>query len=348
MAQKKSHEVESWLKRPDRETVLVLVYGPDRGLVAERARKFADSTGLPLDDPFSVVKLDAASLERDAGRLLDEANAVAMFAAKRLLWIRGAGADKRLADEVKLLLASPPIDTLILLEAGDLKKGAALRSVVEGAAKAMALPCYPEEGRDLDRLIDEELGMAQLAITPDARQLLRSSLGGDRLASRSELRKLALYMLGADRSIAVADIQASISDVSQGSEEDVVSAMLTGRLADVDEALTRTLATPGKINQLLSAGIRRLQALQTIRAAIDAGASVSAAVGSVRPPLFFSQRATMEQAAATWAAARIQRALSRLQGLVLATRQRPDLAAALLRQAFLGLTAEAGGPRRRS
>ncbi|RWD39907.1 MAG: DNA polymerase III subunit delta, partial [Mesorhizobium sp.] len=54
MAQKKGYEVDSWLARPDAAMAIVLLYGPDRGLVAERAKTFAAKTGLPLDDPFSV------------------------------------------------------------------------------------------------------------------------------------------------------------------------------------------------------------------------------------------------------------------------------------------------------
>ena len=60
MAQKKAHEVDNWLARPDPKAAIVLIYGPDRGLVAERARAFAEKTGLPLDDPFTVVRLEGA------------------------------------------------------------------------------------------------------------------------------------------------------------------------------------------------------------------------------------------------------------------------------------------------
>ncbi|TIR75123.1 MAG: DNA polymerase III subunit delta, partial [Mesorhizobium sp.] len=38
MAQKKGYEVDSWLARPDPAMAIVLLYGPDRGLVAERAK----------------------------------------------------------------------------------------------------------------------------------------------------------------------------------------------------------------------------------------------------------------------------------------------------------------------
>ncbi len=41
MAQKKAFEVDAWLARPDPKVAVVLLYGPDRGLVAERARAFA-------------------------------------------------------------------------------------------------------------------------------------------------------------------------------------------------------------------------------------------------------------------------------------------------------------------
>jgi DNA polymerase-3 subunit delta len=97
MAQKKAHEVDSWLARPDPAISIVLVYGPDRGLVAERAALFVARAGLDATDPFSSIRVDAAELEASPGRLLDEAATVPMFSARRLIWVKGAGAHKQLA-----------------------------------------------------------------------------------------------------------------------------------------------------------------------------------------------------------------------------------------------------------
>ncbi|WP_274626888.1 DNA polymerase III subunit delta [Arvimicrobium flavum] len=345
MAQKKSHEVDAWLARSRPEASIVLCYGPDRGLVSERAERFAKSTGLPLDDPFVVVKLDASTLEKDPGRLLDEAHAVAMFAAQRLIWIRGAGADRRLADDVKALIARPAADAVVLIEAGDLKKGAALRSVVEGGASSMALPCYADEGRDLDRLIDEELGNAGLSIGLDARRVLRDSLGGDRRATRSELHKLVLYMAGRTQ-IERSDVECTVSDVSASSVDEVIDAALAGDMPRADAALSRALSAQGATFQVLSALMRQVQALHLMRGAVDAGVSPGSVVASARPPIFFSRRQLIERALGSWPTSRSERTLTRLQALVLATRKRPELAAPAIRQAVLGITAESSAAAR--
>ena len=128
MTEKKAHEVDGWLGRPDPRMAIVLIYGPDRGLVAERARLFVSKSGIATDDPFSLVRIDASEIERDPGRLIDEAGTVSMFSARRLIWVRDAGAHKGFADAVKALASSPLADATVLIEAGELKKGAALQN----------------------------------------------------------------------------------------------------------------------------------------------------------------------------------------------------------------------------
>ena len=347
MAQKKAHEVEAWLRRPPENVSIVLIYGPDRGLVSERAKAFAEKTGLPLDDPFSVVRLDASEAERDQGRLLDEARTVPMFSNRRLLWVRNAGAQKSIADDVKALSADPPRDAIVLIEAGDLKKGAALRSAVEGSAIAMALPCYGDEDRDIDSVIDDELGKTGMGIAMEARGALRRNLGGDRLATRGEIAKLALYAHG-KRDIELVDVLALTGDVSDLSVDDAVDAMLDGKIDDFDQTFTRQALGGSQAYLVLAAAIRQMQALHLMRAGMK-DRSAAAVVAAARPPVFFARRKLVERALDRWSLEALQRGLARLQAAVLATRQRPDLAVEIARQALLGLAVEGArlGSRRR-
>jgi len=339
MAQKKAHEVDGWLARPDPLTTVVLVYGPDRGLVSERAGLFAKRSGLPLDDPFSVIKLDAADADQE-GRLLDEARTVSMFSEKRLVWVRGIGSQAGLAKDVAALIAEPPTDTLILLEAGDLKKTSPLRKAAEEGRSAMALPCYADDARGIDSLIDEGLQKAGLRISPEARQLLKANLGGDRLASRGEIGKLALFCTG-QQEISVEDVRELIGDVSALNADDIVDAVLCGRLAEFDRLFSRHISGGNHSFVVLAAALRQIQSMQILREQMEKdGKPASAAVASARPPVFFSRRRNVETALQRWSQAMLQTAGDRLLGAILRTRQQPALANETSRQTLFALAIE--------
>ncbi|EIM74010.1 DNA polymerase III subunit delta [Nitratireductor aquibiodomus RA22] len=346
MAQKKAHEVDRWLAKPEQAYRIILIYGPDRGLVSERAKRFAAGTGLPLDDPFTVVRIEANEVEQQPGRLADEAQTVPMFSDQRLIWVKGAGNQKALVSDVTALIAEPPADCAILIEGGDLRKGSSLRSAVERGAGAMALPCYADDGRGIDAVIDETLGGAGLKISLEARQLLKANLGGDRLATRGELEKLTLYCAGASE-VTPEDIRLLIGDVAGLSSDEAVDAIISGRFQAFDSAFQRFLAAGNPPFLVLSATLRQIHALQVMRTAMDnKGVSASAAVAGARPPVFFSRRKTVEHALGRWSSTALQNAAERLQATTLRTRQKPALAGSIARQALLALTVEGARGRR--
>lgn len=349
MAQKKAHEADAWLSRPDPSIRIVLIYGTDRGVVSERARKFAAATGIPVDDPFSTIRMDADDIGNDAGKLIDEARMVSMFGGLRLIWISGGAAQKGLVSAVRILCDSPPADCVILIEAGDLKKGATgLRGIVEAARSAMALPCYADDARKLDHLINEELAAAGQTITLEARELLKAGLGGDRLASRGEIAKLALYAMGKSQ-IAVEDVAESIGDVAATSADDAVDAATTGRVDQLDLAIRRLTAAGNPPFLILSAAMRRLAQLQELRLSMDSGGkSAQAAVAGARPPVFFARRPAFEAALSAWTADRIVRALDRLQATILEVRRNPALEVEITRQTLLAMAIESARSRRSS
>ncbi len=51
---------------------------------------------------------------------------------------------------MKPVLEDPPRDAIVIVEAGDLKKGTGLRKRVEDDRLAAAVACYADAGADLD------------------------------------------------------------------------------------------------------------------------------------------------------------------------------------------------------
>ena len=174
MAQKKAHEVDSFLKGSVSAFTSFLVYGPDRGLVSERASLLAGKSGVDISDPFNVTKLDNADIQSDSLKIFDEINSVGLFGGKRLVWIKAGGNDKTVVEAINAIDADPPKDMVFLVEAGDLKKSASLRKAAESAVTCMALPCYGDDGRSIKamafRQAESPLGLALLG-APKHRKL---------------------------------------------------------------------------------------------------------------------------------------------------------------------------------
>ncbi len=197
MAALKGAEIDAYVAQPDARRI-ALVYGVDAGLVRERVEALLRAAVDDLADPFSLVRIEGDMLASHPARLLEEAHTAPLFGGRRALWVKSGGSN--IAGAVEALLADPPeADCRVVIEAGDLRKGAPLRALLEQAKGGVALACYADGERELARVIAEELRPAQLSIAPDAQALLVSLLGGDRQASRNEIRKLALHAHGKAR-----------------------------------------------------------------------------------------------------------------------------------------------------
>ncbi len=336
-------EVERFLNAPDPSCRVVRFYGPDTGLVSERAGAFAARVIGGGDDPFALVKLDSAALSGDPGRLADEANTVPLFGGTRAIWLRADGG-KAVQTAVEAVLAAPPRDAFVILEAGDLKKGVGLRRLCENARGAAAIACYSDSGAALDRLVDDELALENLSIDRDARAALKTLLGADRLASRNEVRKLALYARGTGR-VDLDTVRAVVGDAGAFAIDDAVDAVAGGDPAGFDRAFRRLVGSGTAGFVVAGACLRHLQLLHRLRGLVEAGGSVEAALDAVTPPLFFQRRPKVGAQLAAWTSSRLAAALERLDGALFESRIGGVMADTVLAQAMLAIAVQAR-PRR--
>lgn len=335
MAEVKSHEFDAFLKRKPLPVRLFLIYGPDRGLVSERAAAIAAASGVDLDDAFSVVKLDAGEIGSQPGRLMDEMNAIGLFGGERLVWVRNAASEKSVADAIDMLASASPGPSTLIVEAGDLKKGSALRKAAEAASQAVAIPCYADDGRALQALIDQELATEGLRIAPAARQRLVETIGGDRLASRNELRKLALYCRGREL-IEEQDVEDIVGDASAISTDDAIDAILKGDKDGFLHAIQKIVTSKTPIFLVLQGCLRQFQLLELMRAEMDEKRAPAAqAMATLGRHLHFRRKPIVENALKTWASPAIRRETQRLQAAILQSRQRPALEDTIAMQTLL-------------
>ena len=286
----------------------VLLYGPDLGLVRERAETLTRSVAGTLSDPFNVIELTPAALKDEPSRLTDEVCALSLTGGRRVVRLREA-TDAAAKQSEEAIAADG--EALMVLEAGDLSPRSKLRALFEKTDGAAAIACYMDEGAGLNDLVRGALEDAGLKAEEGVISWIAGNLGSDRMVSRMELGKLTLYAAG-KTDVALEDAQAIIGDAAAVTLDDVVLAAAAGNLKGLTVALARARFEGITPIAILRAASRHLSRLEQAVIAMGSGANPDKAMKSLRPPVFFKQRDTFRDQLRRWQPKTLSRARDEL------------------------------------
>ncbi|HQT64247.1 MAG: DNA polymerase III subunit delta [Acidocella sp. 20-57-95] len=328
--------VEAFLKNPGTANI-VLIYGPDAGLVAERALTLVKAVIGNTDDAFNYAELSEPS------RLLEEATAASLMGGRRAVRLRDAG--ESAVKQVEALLKTSS-DTLVVLEGGDLTPKSKLRALAEKSPTMACIACYAVDAARLPRVLSERLRALGVGIDTDAAAWAGLNMAGEEGVIRQNVELLYLYA-GEGGRLSLADVQAALADGGETSMQDAIDATLTGDTAGTDRALALAFdagESPVAVVRIL---LGELMRLRVMAAQISPGSSISDAVSAMRPPVFFKRVPVVTKALGLWSVAALTEAIKAALTAEAAckTTHVPDTA--YCRQMMLGLASRARNAGRR-
>ncbi len=341
----KAHQAAQFMKSPDPKCGAVLFYGTDAGLVSERAQQLARRLAERDDPPGEIIRIDEADLEQDPDRLLVELQTVSMFGGRQV--VRVTAGRRVAAKDLEALLSTGTLQGALIIEAGNMRPGDALRKLFERAPAAAAVACYADEAQGLETLVREVLDAHGLSITPEARQVLLARLGADRALSRGEVEKLALFARGKSE-IDADDVENVVGDASELALDRIVNAAASGALGDALRECDRLVASGSSPQGVIAAVQRHFLRLHRVRSEIDAGRRLDEATRVLRPPIHFKQKSVFESQCRTWNGDLLAQALTRITDCARQARLSSDLETVLVERLLGGLAGLAIAGRRRA
>jgi DNA polymerase III subunit delta len=292
--------IDAFLKSP--HLPLVLLHGPDAGLVAERGLALVRAMDGAANDPFRFTELHNPG----ADTLLAEATAAALTGGRRVVRVRDVHESH--AKVLETLIKSPP-EALVILEAGELTGKSKLRAAAEKAADVAVIACYAIDQARLPQAISSRLRAAGVQIDQDAAAWAGQNLSGEEGPLGQALEVLAVYA-GAEKRLGLADVSAVLADGGDTSMGEAIDAALTGDPVATDKALSLAyeegVAPVGLLRVLLSELLR----LRVAAGAMAEGASAQEAMAAMRPPVFFKRQATVGKALRLWPLAALDQAVA--------------------------------------
>jgi DNA polymerase-3 subunit delta len=323
-----AHRVEAFLRNPG-ATRAVLLYGEDAGLISERAGRVTRVVAGALDDPFRVADLDREAHRR----ILEEVRSPSLAGGRRVVRVRDAG------DSVTALVESAltePEAALMVLEAPSLPARSRLRVLIERAADAVGIGCYPPDASSLASEIRAGLEAFEVVADADALGWLVTRLGSDVIATRAEVVKLGLYA-GSGGRIDLAAAHACVGDLAAVTLDDAIFAATVGDRAATDWALERALAEGVAPVAALRAANGHVQRLHRVVCAVAGGRPLVAAIRELRPPVFFRREPAFREALRLWSGPRLAAAAAALWIAEGACKRTAAPADTICRRAFAGL-----------
>lgn len=312
----KGRAIKAFLTAPDPAIKAILIYGPDAGLVRERAQMLAKRVVEDLNDPFNALEFTDADLKDEPGRLADEIAALSFTGGERVVRLRTSGETAAKAAQTLITgLESGHVKAngLAVIEAGDLSPRSGLRKMFEKAKCAAALPCYADAPADVRDMARETARAEGLRFDDEALDFLVAILGEDHGVSRAEIDKLILYIgpqsiRSGPGTITIDDVRVSLVDGLGRALEDACDAAADGAATTVSAALYKAEAAGASPIGLLRAMQRQIGRLKTAQDFMRAGDSADNAMKKLRPPVFFGEKRAFERRLDRWKPARLDAA----------------------------------------
>ena len=302
-------KVEAFIADPPSKAQVILLYGPDNGLVRERAEKLKQAVIKDQDFAFRLADFAADNLKNDPGKLFDEAATISLTGERRVVQIREA--EDFIASIFAEFFKTPVGDALIIVESSNLGPRSNLRKIFENAEIGAAVPCYMDQNRTLKTIIQETFSAESITVTSDALTYLINNLGNDRMTSRSELEKLILYSLDT-RKVSLQAAEACIGDNTHMALEDIAFTVGLGDLVRAGHLIDRVSQEGLSPINIIRTTSRHFQRLLLAARLIMEGQSIQSALNAIQPPVFFKQVDNFRAQLQIWPMEQIHKTLNSL------------------------------------
>jgi DNA polymerase-3 subunit delta len=338
-----ARDIDGFLHDP-KQAAGALIYGLDGGQVRQRVSRLADTFLGANADPMSKLELSSEEIEADPARLSDELASMSLMAPKRVIMVRDV--DDKILAAIQQALELRSKDNFLILYTTDSLSRTKLREWAERSAAIAAVPCYKDEGANLDTLIRDTMRGYGLRIAPDALRYLSSQLGGDRQIILNELEKLSLYVGEEAEEVSLDDAAQVVGENNDRSLDDL-SAAVAGDDMKTLCSLSDRLQAEGMVGLILVRALMRYFArLESLSLARASGQSLDAAIEALRPPVFFKAKPALKAHATRWNADMCADAIARLQILELDSKRFSDQSLSRLAHGFMDIAMMAGAARR--
>ena len=282
----KQPQIDKFLKKPDPNYRVAVIYGPNEGLVSEYTNSFIKAISPDIFDPFLTAYFETDKISSDKSALIAEYNAQSLMGGRRVVVIKDA--DDSISKLIPQILESNS-DSFLVIYSTSLKKKSALVALAEEDERIICVSCYEDRDESIYSSVRQKFIDEGYTINHAALQLLCSRLSADRKTNMGEIEKLITYV-GSKKDISEQDVVAVIGDLATLGVDDLSFAVASGDLGKALNSYSKLLKEGSEPVMIIRNIYYHFYRLLQCKGYMESGIGVSSAVAKLRPPLVFFRK----------------------------------------------------------
>ena len=245
-----------------------------------------------------------------------------LFSKKKIITIYNA--TDKISEKINDIYEKHPEDTYIIVFSEILEKKSKLRIFFEKNKKAICIPCYLDNEKDLATIARIELKKHNIILPQEIINLLIEKSNSDRNNLRNEINKIHSYSIG-KKKIGIDEIKSLINFSGDYKFEIFINECLCGNIKQYKKIISELYSNT--INQILLFRVLsiKIQRLLKIKEKEDKLNSIDNIINNTKPAIFWMEKPLIKKQLSIWSLGDLKQTIHEINNTELLCKKNPNI-----------------------
>ncbi len=332
----KSYEIKRNLKKIS-ENNFYLLYGENIGLkkdIRENIIKIIKQK----EDNVEVLSLYENEIISNDENFFNFIYSGSLFGNKKIITVFDT--TDKLIKKLNDIYEKYPENVFLIIFSTILEKKSKLRIFFESEKKAICIPCYLDNERDLESIAQLELKKSNIALSREAINLLIEKSNSDRDNLRNQIEKIKSYALN-KKKIELDEIRYLINFSGEYKSDIFVNECLSGNNSQYKKIMSELYTNTISQIMLLRILSNKVQRLLKIKENEAKSNNLDSLINLAKPPIFWKEKPIVKKQLSIWKKDDLKKIISEINNTELMCKKNPQISKVIFFNFFLGICTKA-------
>ncbi len=299
---------------------LFLLYGENFGLKKE-IKELIKATLDKQDNNIEILTLFERDVIDNEESFYDSIYSGSLFGNKKIIIIY-EGTDK-IFGKIEDITNKYPDNVILIILSDILEKKSKLRIFFEAHEKALCIPCYADNERDLKSIATVELKQSNIILSNESINLLVDKANSDRNNLKNEIQKIKSFALN-KKSLSTDEIKSIINFTGEYKSNSFINECLCGNLLQYKKILSELHENTVDQIYLLRILGNKIHKLLNMKKIERDYSNLDALLNATKPPIFWKEKPFVKKQLTIWSLDELKKIVNEINITELLCKKNPQ------------------------